>query len=116
MRWRKVQNCNGNIYYERNARFVRWSDGSLKLLIGNEGLDLNVQDAGHDQAHIFLRHGKGILQSQGQLLHKMRFMPSSLSSKSHRLLTTLVDSCHRKSHKNKNVIMNTHPECINIYL
>ena len=65
MRWRKVQNCNGNISYEINSLFVRWSDGSLKLLIGNEGLDLNVQDAGHNQAHICLHHGKGILQSQG---------------------------------------------------
>lgn len=110
VRWRKVQNRNGNISYESNARFVRWSDGSLQLLIGNEVLDLNVQDARHDQAHLFLRHGKGILQSQGRLLHKMRFMPSSLSSKSHRLLTALVDSRHKKSHKVKNVITNTDPE------
>ncbi|KAG6607426.1 Protein LEO1-like protein, partial [Cucurbita argyrosperma subsp. sororia] len=34
--------------YESNARFVRWSDGSLQLLIGNEVLDINVQDAKHD--------------------------------------------------------------------
>jgi hypothetical protein len=46
------------LQYESNARFVRWSDGSLQLLIGNEVLDLNVQDARHDQAHLFLRHGK----------------------------------------------------------
>lgn len=44
--------------YESNARFVRWSDGSLQLLIGNEVLDISVQDAQHDQAHLFLRHGK----------------------------------------------------------
>jgi hypothetical protein len=37
---------------------VRWSDGSLQLLIGNEVLDISVQDAQHDQAHLFLRHGK----------------------------------------------------------
>jgi len=39
---------------------VRWSDGSLQLLIGNEVLDISVQDAQHDQAHLFLRHGKVI--------------------------------------------------------
>jgi RNA polymerase-associated protein LEO1 len=42
---------------------------------------------------------QGILQSQGRLLRKMRFMPSSLSSKSHRLLTALVDSQNKKTVK-----------------
>jgi RNA polymerase-associated protein LEO1 len=42
---------------------------------------------------------QGILQSQGRLLQKMRFMPSSLSSKSHRLLTALVDSQNKKTVK-----------------
>lgn len=30
----------------------------MQLLIGNEVLDISVQDAQHDQAHLFLRHGK----------------------------------------------------------
>ena len=114
---------------------MRWSDGSLQLLIGNEVLDISVQDAQHDQAHLFLRHGKvnffilmdflmnycspqwsmftclqGILQSQGRLLRKMRFMPSSLSSNSHRLLTALVDSRHKKVFKVKNCITDIDPE------
>ena len=37
---------------------MRWSDGSLQLLIGNEVLDISVQDGQHDQSHLFLRHGK----------------------------------------------------------
>ncbi|KAJ0973892.1 hypothetical protein J5N97_015857 [Dioscorea zingiberensis] len=52
----------------------------------------------------------GILQSQGRLLRKMRFMPSSLSSKSHRLLTALVDSRHKKVYKVKNCITDIDPE------
>lgn len=40
----------------------------------------------------------------------MKFMPSSLSSKSHRLLTALVDSRNRKIYKVKNVITNKDPE------
>ncbi|GLJ48111.1 hypothetical protein SUGI_1015880 [Cryptomeria japonica] len=110
VRWREVRNRNGSISAESNARFVRWSDGSMQLLIGNEVLDISVQDARRDNAHLFVRHGKGILQSQGRLQHKMRFMPSSLSSKSHKLLTALVDSRHKKSYKVKNVITNTDPE------
>lgn len=42
---------------------------------------------------------QGVLQSQGRLLQKMRFMPSSLSSRSHRLLTALVDSQNKKTVK-----------------
>ncbi|KAK1268146.1 hypothetical protein QJS04_geneDACA005158 [Acorus gramineus] len=53
---------------------------------------------------------KGILQSQGRLLWKMRFMPSSLTSKSHRLLTALVDSQHKKVYKVKNCITDIDPE------
>ncbi|XP_074587754.1 protein LEO1 homolog [Curcuma longa] len=110
VRWRMVKNRDGTVSYESNARFVRWKDGSLQLLIGNEVLDISVNDAHHDQSHLFLRRGKGILQSQGRLLQKMRFMPSSLSSKSHRLLTALVDSRHKKVYKVKNCITEIDPE------
>lgn len=53
---------------------------------------------------------QGILQSQGRILRKMRFMPSSLSSESHRLLTALVDSRHKKVYKVKNCITDIDPE------
>ncbi|KAJ7528890.1 hypothetical protein O6H91_15G024300 [Diphasiastrum complanatum] len=109
-RWRIVQNRDNSISYESNARFVKWSDGSMQLLIGNEVLDLSVQDAQQDQSHIFVRHPKSILQSQGRLLRKMRFMPSSLTSKSHRLLTALVDKQHRKVYKVKNIVTTFDPE------
>lgn len=110
VRWRTVKKADGKLAYESNARFVRWSDGSLQLMIGNEVLDITVQDARHDNAHLFVRHGKGILQSQGKLLRKMRFMPSSLASNSHRLLTALVDSRHKKVYKVKNCITDVDPE------
>ncbi|WOH03470.1 hypothetical protein DCAR_0622868 [Daucus carota subsp. sativus] len=110
VRWRNVKNPDGTITRESNARFIRWSDGSLQLQIGNEVLDISVQDARHDQAHLFLRHDKGILQSQGRLLQKMRFMPSSLTSKSHRMLTALVDSRHKKVYKVKNCVTDIDPE------
>ncbi|KAL2465171.1 Protein LEO1-like protein [Abeliophyllum distichum] len=110
VRWRKVKNPDGTTSVESNARFVEWSDGSLQLLIGNEVLDISKRDGQHEQAHLFLRHGKGILQSQGRILTKMRFMPSSLSSNSHRLLTALVDSRHKKVYKVKNCITDIDPE------
>ncbi|KAL8547124.1 hypothetical protein ACS0TY_006735 [Phlomoides rotata] len=110
VRWRKVKNPDGTTSIESNARFVEWSDGSLQLLIGNEVLDISKQDARDEQSHLFIRHGKGILQSQGRILSKMRFMPSSLTSKSHRMLTALVDSRHKKVYKVKNCITDIDPE------
>ncbi|KAL0318780.1 UNVERIFIED_CONTAM: protein LEO1 [Sesamum angustifolium] len=106
VRWRRVKKPDGTISIESNARFVEWSDGSQQLLIGNEVLDISKQDAQHEQAHLFLRHGK----SQGRILTKMRFMPSSLASNSHRLLTALVDSRHKKVYKVKNCITDIDPE------
>lgn len=62
-------------------------------------------------SHSLLKYQvQGILQSQGRLLKKMRFMPSSLSSKSHRLLTALVDSRNKKVYKVKNCITDIDPE------
>ncbi|KAJ8553713.1 hypothetical protein K7X08_024391 [Anisodus acutangulus] len=110
VRWRKVKKPDGTTTVESNARFVEWSDGSVQLIIGNEVLDISTQDAQHDHAHLFLRHGKGILQSQGRILNKMRFMPSSLTSNSHRLLTALVDSRHKKVYKVKNCFTDIDPE------
>ncbi|CAN4088380.1 unnamed protein product [Withania somnifera] len=110
VRWRKVKKPDGTTTVESNARFVEWSDGSVQLMIGNEVLDISVQDAQHDHSHLFLRHGKGILQSQGRILNKMRFMPSSLTSNSHRLLTALVDSRHKKVFKVKNCFTDIDPE------
>ncbi|KAL2653126.1 hypothetical protein R1flu_021254 [Riccia fluitans] len=109
-RWRIIRNRDGSESIESNARFVKWSDGSMQLLLGSEVLDLSVQDSRHDQSHLFLRHPKSLLQSQGRLLRKMKFMPSSLSSKSHKLLTALVDSRHKKVLKVRSIITNIDPD------
>ncbi|KAG6538477.1 hypothetical protein ZIOFF_003600 [Zingiber officinale] len=74
VRWRMVKNRDGTVSYESNARFVRWKDGSLQLLIGNEVLDISVNDAHHDQSHLFLRRGKVVGQTirANALLHRKR--------------------------------------------
>lgn len=66
----------------------------------------------HALIHSLTSIGKmqGILQSQGRVLKKMRFMPSSLTSNSHRLLTALVDSRHKKSTRVKKTVTDIDPE------
>jgi RNA polymerase-associated protein LEO1 len=110
VRHRFVKSRDGKTYSESNARFVRWSDGSLQLLIGNEVLNITEQDAKEDQNHLFIKHEKGILQSQGRILKKMRFTPSSLTSNSHRLLTAIVESRQKKAFKVKNCVTDIDPE------
>lgn len=39
-----------------HCRFVRWSDGSLQLLIGDEVLDVAEVDIEKDNNYLFLRH------------------------------------------------------------
>ena len=58
----------------------------------------------------FMKQMQGILQSQGRILKKMRFMPSSLTSNSHRLLTALVDSRHKKVFRVKKTVTDIDPE------
>lgn len=57
---------------------MEWSDGSLQLLIGNEVLDISKQDAQHEQAHLFLRHGKvsfSLFWSKPSLVHGLLNLP-----------------------------------------
>lgn len=81
----------------------------MQLLIGDEALDVTVDEASHD-THLFMKNGQGLLQSQGRLLQKMRCMPSSLSSRSHRSLTALVDSQNKKRIKVQTWYDKTDPE------
>uniref|UniRef100_A0A0E0GTZ7 Leo1-like protein n=1 Tax=Oryza nivara TaxID=4536 RepID=A0A0E0GTZ7_ORYNI len=63
VRWKIVKNADGTESRESNARFVKWKDRSIQLLIGNEVLDISVNDSNHDNSNLFLRNGKAIIQS-----------------------------------------------------
>lgn len=80
---------------------MRWSDGSLQLLIGNEVLDISVQDAQHDQAHLFLRHEKVKVQITLCVIHQYIFDELSFHHKSgkaakrlKKFLNRLLKSCY----------------------
>ena len=53
----------GGQRYESNARFVRWSDGSRQLLLGDEVLDVAEQDVAGDHHYLFVRH-QGLIQAR----------------------------------------------------
>lgn len=94
VRWRFVEAADGSIVRESNSRFVRWSDGSLQLMVGDEVLDVTETDV--DNHYIYLRHN-GFIQAQAHLAKRMAFRPSSITSAAHRRLKQAV----RKQHTGK---------------
>jgi hypothetical protein len=111
LRWRYGRNALGEEMIESNARFVRWSDGSLQLQVGSETLDVSQQDVARDQSHLFVRHpGAGIIQAQAHMRSKLVFRPSSLQSKSHKLLTAAIDKRHQRVIKVKKVVTSVDPD------
>lgn len=96
--WRWAAAPDGTIVRQSNARFVRWSDGSLQLLLGREALDVREIDVRGEHSYVFARH-PNVIQGQGTLTKKMAFHPASLSSRFHRRLATAVDRRHARQSK-----------------
>lgn len=55
-RWRWAPGPDGEQVRQSNARFVRWSDGSLQLWLGDEVLDAKEIDISGDHSYAFVRH------------------------------------------------------------
>ena len=55
-RWRWAPGPDGEPVRQSNARFVRWSDGSLQLWLGDEVLDAREIDIGADHNYAYVRH------------------------------------------------------------
>lgn len=98
-----------NLQRESNARFVRWSDGSLGLFVGGELYDVTAQDTSKESNYLFVRQNK-YMKCQGQFVQKLTFQPFSLGSKSHKKLTNSVLQRHKKERKIKIVTTDVDPE------
>jgi len=96
---------------ESNARFIRWSDNSLSLLVGNELFDVQVLPMLNDHQYLVAAHSKdGIFATQSRLEAAMNFRPHSLSSRTHRKLTAAIADKHRKSNRTKIINVTQDPE------
>lgn len=99
VRWRKRILDDGKEEVETNAKFVRWSDGSLQLFLGEDVLDVVEQPIGSDHRHLYVRHPESLIQAQAKLNTRLVFHPSSLRSKSHKRLTAALGRRHGKVSK-----------------
>ena len=93
IRWRKNKDT-GEV--ESNARFVKWSDGTTRLIIGDETLAVSEATVEKDHAYVFARHA-GAMQARAHVHSKLVFRPATLDSETHRRLTRAVDKKHVKS-------------------
>ncbi|KAF4524501.1 hypothetical protein B566_EDAN011512 [Ephemera danica] len=86
IRWRDIFDEEGRVQKESNARFVKWSDGSMSLHLGSEIFDIYKQPLQGDHNHLFIRQGTG-LQGQAVFRTKLGFRPHSTESFTHRKMT-----------------------------
>ena len=55
IRWRYSKDKDGEEIKESNCRFVRWSDGSLSMHLGNEVFDVFKMKVDGEQNHLFVQ-------------------------------------------------------------
>ncbi|XP_020281212.1 another transcription unit protein isoform X2 [Pseudomyrmex gracilis] len=97
LRWKDTFNDEGKLVKESNARFVKWSDGSMSLHLGSEIFDVYKQPLQGDHNHLYIRQGTG-LQGQAVFRTKFTFRPHSTESFTHRKMTmSLADRSQKTS-------------------
>lgn len=97
LRWKESFNDEGKMVKQSNARFVKWSDGSMSLHLGSEIFDVYKQPLQGDHNHLYIRQGTG-LQGQAVFRTKLTFRPHSTESFTHRKMTmSLADRSQKTS-------------------
>ncbi|ODQ66573.1 Leo1-domain-containing protein [Nadsonia fulvescens var. elongata DSM 6958] len=95
VRWKYGKDESGDVTMESNARFVRWSDGTTSLQLGNELFDISektVQDTFLGTMH----EDEEILQVAAIVNKNMTFVPTSTSSRTHKRLTEALNKKQEK--------------------
>lgn len=100
IRWRYAKDKDGEEIKESNCRFVRWSDGSLSMHLGNEVFDVFKMKVEGEQNHLFVQQGTG-LQAQAVFKNKLSFRPHSTASQTHRKMTMSIADRMAKAQKVK---------------
>lgn len=89
---------------ESNARFVRWSDGSMSLALGDEMFQVNAQTLQNQHQFLVVHHPAALmLQTQLAFTDTLTFQPYTTQSVTHRKLTAAIAGRHVKGVKTKMV-------------
>lgn len=83
LRWRYEQSGSQTVR-QSNARFVKWSDGSMSLQVGEELFDVPMKEINKEHNYLTLMHAdEGLLRTMKRFSHSLSFQPYGISSKSH---------------------------------
>ncbi|CAN6668095.1 RNA polymerase-associated protein Leo1p [Trichomonascus vanleenenianus] len=86
VRWKYGRDDSGNMIKQSNARFVKWSDGSMSLQLGEELFD--VYEKPYEDTFLTLSHPTNqLLQATAMLSKAMTFVPTSTKSLTHKRIT-----------------------------
>ncbi|CAJ0602398.1 unnamed protein product [Cylicocyclus nassatus] len=96
IRWRFAHDADGNIVKESNAKIIRWSDGSMSMVIGKERFDVESVPITGNMQHLFIRQGTGLV-AQKIFDRKLIFRPHSTDSETHKKVTMSMAERTRKS-------------------
>ena len=96
---------------ESNARFVKWSDGSMSLVVGGEMFQIESKDISHDNQVLFNLHpADGLMVAEQKIKETVTFQPFSTSSRTHKKLTATVLAKHQKVNRTKFIGAVVNPE------
>jgi RNA polymerase-associated protein LEO1 len=112
VRWRYIRDAQGNLKgRESNSRVIRWSDGTLSLLLGDELFEIVVQSMDNDYQYLVAHHTEeGLFQTQAQFKRLMTFRPQGTHSMTHKKLTMAIATKHKKEQRLKMFASREDPE------
>lgn len=110
IRWKFARDQEtGQMIKQSNARFIRWSDGSLSLQLGAEMFEVEVKD--NPDTFLTMSHPQQeILQTTSLLNKSMTFIPYSTSSNTHIRLTEELKRHSNRSNTVGNIATTDDPE------
>ncbi len=97
------------------CRFVRWSDGSLQLMIGDEVLDVAELDIEKDNNFLFLRHMQAAYLEVSHLPRCTTASQASVGQESGLLRILLMPQCKERPTPDDQTLLGGHEKSTSLY-
>ncbi|KAH3671257.1 hypothetical protein OGAPHI_000480 [Ogataea philodendri] len=109
IRWRYAKTASDELYKQSNSSIVEWEDGSMSLKIGEEYFDIRVKKNEDDL--LVIEQGDLYVPVQ-ELDRSIQVLPSSTSSRAHKILANTLQSNmrYKKSKKINTIVTTEDPE------
>ncbi|KAG7873045.1 hypothetical protein KL938_005161 [Ogataea parapolymorpha] len=105
IRWRYAKTSSDELYKQSNASIVEWEDGSMSLKIGDEFFNIKLNN---NEDEILVAESGDLYLPVTELKKSIQVLPSSTSSRAHKILAnTLQSNLRLKKSKKINTIITT---------